>query len=523
MKKLLTKALQAIAKVGEAMPKENAGVVEKLAEPKPWRISSFAVDIVKSMRPASSKKPAQAYTPPKGVIPDGEATTMAMDFAGVMGATPVFNAIEYAQQYNISMGFPGYAVLAELAQVSEYRSPVETIAKEMTRKWGEIKSTGDDDRSEQIKQIVAEFNRLGVKEVCRQLIEHDGFYGRAQVYIDLEMPDDDELPLTVSSKTIKQGSLKRLKAIEPMWTAAQQYNADNPLNPNFYKPSMWFLFGKKIHDSRLITIVSRPVPDMLKPAYNFGGISLTQLIVPYVDNWLSSRQTVNELLRKFSTSGFKTEMGNMLSGGSDTNTLVNRAEIFNAFRDNFGALILDNKEEFFQFNVPLSGIDRLQSQAQEQMAAPTHIPLVKLFGITPSGLNATSEGEIQVWHEYLRAEQENVLDKPVHKILQIVQLSLFGEIYDDIVFEWNPLAEMTEEQQANVNKTKADTGAVLIEAGVIDNAEERTRIATDPMSGYNSLDVADVPEMPEGEMMDDDDGEIDSKEETADPEADSTE
>ena len=492
MIKLLTKALQQLAKVGEAMP------VEKVLPKLPMKVSQFAVEWVKGFSQSSKTEP-QAYTPPAGVIPQGQATTMAMDFAGTAGATPVFNALEYAQQYNISMGFPGYAVLAELTQVSEYRSPVETIAKEMTRKWGEIKSTGDEDRSDVIKQIVTEFQRLGVKEVCKQLVEHDGHYGRGQVYMDLGRPDDDNLPLSISNKTIGKGSLKRLVTIEPMWTAAQQYNADNPLNPNFYRPSKWFLFGNSIHDTRLITVVSRPVPDMLKPAYNFGGISLTQLLVPYVDNWLSARQTVNDLLHKFSTSGFKTDMGTMLSGGS-SNDLVNRVEIFNAMRDNFGALLIDkDKEEFFQFNVPLSGIDRLQAQAQEQMAAPTHIPLVKLFGITPSGLNATSDGEIQVWHEYLRAEQENVLDKPVHKILQVVQLSLFGEIYDDIVFEWNPLIELTEEQQATINKTKADIGAELIQSGVISQEEERTRVATDPMSGYNGLAIDDVPEQPEEE------------------------
>lgn len=500
MKQLLKQALQQlIAEVGEAMPKT------------PMKVTESAVELVKGFA-KSSRQPTQAYTPPKGVIPQGESTKMAMDFAGAM---PVFNALDYATEYNVAMGFPGYAVLAELAQISEYRSPVETIAKEMTRKWGQIKSTGENDRSEVITAITNEFKRLGVKEACRTLIEHDGFYGRGQLYFDIGQEVENDLPLSISNKTIKQGSLKRLVNIEPFWTAANQYNADNPLNPTFYKPSSWYFFGKSIHSDRLITIVSRPVPDILKPVYNFGGISLTQMLVPYVDNWLSARQSTNDLLKAFSTSGIKTDMGAALTGGSATNA-INRAEMFNEFRSNFGTLLLDNKEEFFQFNTPLSTIDKLQAQAQEQMAAPTHIPLVKLFGITPSGLNASSEGEIQVWYDHVRSEQENILDKPVHKILQLVMLSLFGEIYDDIVFEWNPLEEATEVDVATINKTRAETGATLIEGGVISAEEERRRVATDPTSGYNGLDVDD---MPESEMMDDDNGE----EETADPQSDSTE
>ena len=500
MKQLLKQALQqVIAEVGEAMPKT------------PMKVTRWAVDTVKFHR-TSAKQATEPYTPPKGVIPQGESTKLAMDYAN---ASPVFNALDYATEYNVAMGFPGYAVLAELAQISEYRSPVETIAKEMTRKWGVFKTTGEDDRTDVIKALDAEFMRLNVKEVCRKLIEHDGFYGRGQLYFDIGQEVENDLPLSISNKTIKQGSLKRLVNVEPMWTAANQYNADNPLNKNFYKPSSWFLFGKTIHDDRLITVISRPVPDMLKPVYNFGGISLTQLLVPYVDNWLGARQATNDLLKAFSTSGIKTDMGAALTGGSATNA-INRAEMFNEFRNNFGTLLLDNKEEFFQFNTPLSTIDKLQAQAQEQMAAPTHIPLVKLFGITPSGLNASSEGEIQVWYDHVRSEQENILDKPVHKIMQLVMLSLFGQIYDDIIFEWNPLEEETEEAQANKNKAKAETGATLIESGVISAEEERKRVATDPTSGYNGLDVDD---MPDSEMMDDDDGE----EETANTQSDSTE
>lgn len=55
------------------------------------------------------------------------------------------------------------------------------------------------------------------------------------------------------------------------------YNADNPLSDDFYRPSEWYVMGKTVHASRMIDLISRPVPDMLKPAYNFGGLSLVQI------------------------------------------------------------------------------------------------------------------------------------------------------------------------------------------------------------------------------------------------------
>ena len=427
--------------------------------------------------------PMEPYQPPAGVLPEG----MALDYSNATGA------LDYATRYGVALGFPGYPALAELAQVSEYRAPVETLSGEMTRKWLTLKATGDKDRSEIIALLTAELDRLEVEEAFRRLIELDGFYGRGHLYLDLGDQDNDANPLILSNRTIARGSLRRLTLIEPMWTTPSDYNALDPRDPHFYRARAWYVMGKKVHDSRMLTIVSRPVPNMLRPAYNFGGISLSQLLIPYVNNWLRARQDVSDLISNFSLSGIKTNLNTMLAGGVDG--VVSRAEMFTLMRDNKGVLLLDkDAEEFFQFNTPLSGLDKLQAQAQEQMAGPTHIPLVKLLGVTPSGLNASSDGEIQVFHEYIRAEQERLLSGPFRRLLRVLMLSLFGQEYDDIIFEWNPLSELSEEQAANVQKIKADTDAVLIEAGVISQEEVRRRIATDPASAHNGLDADEVPD-----------------------------
>ncbi|WP_257962846.1 DUF1073 domain-containing protein [Neisseria sicca] len=50
-----------------------------------------------------------------------------------------------------------------------------------------------------------------------------------------------------------------------------------------------------------------------------------------------------------------------------------------------------------------------------------------LLGITPSGLNASTEGEIAVYYDHIRAMQENLLRDPLDKLLKLVQLHLFGQ------------------------------------------------------------------------------------------------
>lgn len=437
-------------------------------------------------------QPAQTYglaAPelPSGVMPKN---AIAMDSSGSLGG--------FGSDYFYSTGFVGYPILAELAQISEYRSVVETTANEMTRQWIEIKSIGENDNSDKIKQIQEFYERLNVRAVFRKAIEADGFFGRGQIMVQIKGHDGAKLanPLLLTNKTIGKGCLSALVPIEPMWTAPAVCNTTDPTATDFYKPKTWYVMGQEIHHSRLFSLVSRPVPDLLKAAYNFGGVSMTQLMKPYVDRWLRTVDSVSDLLHSFSLSGIKTDMSNILSGGCDTGTdMTLRAEVYNRLRDNRGLMMLDkDSEEFFQFNTPLSGLDALLAQAQEHMAAPSHTPLVKLLGVTPSGLNASSEGEIAVYYDYIKSLQENVLRDPLYKLLKLVQLHLFGEVDDYITFDFLPLKQMDESELSAIRKSDSDRDVAYIQAGVISAEEVRARLASDSDTGYNGIDVDAVPE-----------------------------
>ena len=448
---------------------------------------------------------------PPGVIPESAKTDpsyMAMDDAlgAFFGYAGQFEGLGYC-------GFPGYPRLAELTQISEYRSPSETLADEMTRKWIRIKAQGKGKLADKIEVIEAQLKFHKVKEILHSCALNDGFFGRGQIYIDNGASDDiRKTPLILDPATFKKGTLKGFKSIEPIWTTPHSYDSLDPTSKAFFVPVAWFILGKQTHSSRLLTMISHPVPDLLKPSYNFSGQSMTQLMEPYVTSWLKTRDNVGRIIRAFSTSGIKTDMSAILNEEDDGTSLQNRAEVFNAARDNFGLMILDNSdaeapEEFFQFNIPLSTLDKLQAQSQEHMAAPSHMPLVKLLGLTPTGLNATTEGEMDVWYDYVEAKQSNNFTDILDVIIKVIQLDQFGEIDSAIGFEYEPLSQMTKKELAEVRKSDAEAAAAYIGSGVISPEEERERLATDLNSGYSNLNVEDAPVLPNDN--DQDAGEID--------------
>jgi hypothetical protein len=255
--------------------------------------------------------------------------------------------------------------------------------------------------------------------------------------------------------------------------------------------------GRKTHCTRMLTFVGREVPDLLKPAYNFGGISLTQLMQPYVAFWLRTRKSVNDLINNFSITVIATDMSATLEEGSDGSSFLNRLKLFIQSRSNQGiGAINKDTEEVVQVNTPLSGLSELQAQSQEHMAAPGHIPLIKMFGITPTGLGATGEGEIQCWYDWIGAYQNKFYGPHYDKLLIIAQCDLFGKVDDDISYEWVKLDEPTAKELAEIRKSDADAGTGYINAGVISPDEERERLQDDPESGYSNLSGS-APEPPE--------------------------
>lgn len=423
---------------------------------------------------------------PPGVVPKG--AKFALD-----SCAPLMGWLNNGSGY-CGLGFPGYTYLAELAQRSEYRAATETTSNEMTREW--IKFTNC--TTEQQLELTEAFKKFNVREAFRDCERMDGFFGRGNLYIGIKGQESDGrrmLPLLYTPETIKKDSLLMLKPVEPIWTTPYAYNANDPTQPDFYKPSMWYMLSKRVHASRLLQFIGRPLPDMLKPAYNFSGMSLSQLMEPYVQRWIKTVDSVNRLISNYSTSGIMTNMQATLEGSQDHGSITKRAQLFNMLRDNRGLLLLDKEsEEFFQYNTPLSALPDLQAQAQEHMAAPSHIPLVKLTGITPAGLNASSEGELKVWYDHVSAEQVNVFNPQMDIVMKIMQCHLWGKIDEKIGYEWVKLDSPTDKELGEMRSSDAKADSAYLDKGVVGKKEVRQRLRKSATSGYSFLTSDEPPE-----------------------------
>jgi len=433
--------------------------------------------------------------PPPPGAPEGLQVAMDSNLTMIWG---------YANQgyYGEGVQWLGFPYLAELSQRAEYRMMTETRAKEMTREGFELISAADDDETAEkrladLEQACRDFH---VIERLRVMFEHDGYFGGGHIYIDTgsgDKPQELMSPLVIDAAKIPKGGLKGFRNVEPMWIYPGTYNANDPLRDDFFRPDLWYVNGKTVHRSRLLTAISAPVPDILKPAYSFRGVSMSQRAKPYVDNWLRTRQSVSDIIHSFSITVILTNLAAQL-GGSPWDTIYSRTDEFNAMRDNRGAFVVDKEtEDIKNVSTPLSTLDALQGQSQEQLCSVSRTPTVKLLGIQPAGLNASSDGEIRVYYDDISAMQEHIGSPILRTMLDCIMLNMWGEIDPDIAFKWKPLWQLDEAAEAVVRKTDADTASVYIEAGVLSPEDERTRLANDKDGPWAGLDPDDLPEPPD--------------------------
>jgi uncharacterized protein len=494
---------------------------------------------------------------PPGAVPQNKKLQLAMD--SNLNTTNTWASQSwmaggiFSNVASEGLLFLGYPYLSQLAQRPEFRLFGEIRAEEMTRKWIKYRGTDDestkekgkksnktagaqdfapsqqnveldprddpdkakgrsDSRNKEIETKIKELEDyakdLKLRDWFKAAAAQDSFFGISHLLLDLKDADNEDRnnPALrhsigngrdeISKVKLEKGCLKGIRTIEPIWCYPTTYNASNPLIPTWYDPQVWYVMGTEIHKTRILSFIGRPVPDILKPAYAFGGLAMTQMAQPYVDIWLRTRESVGEIIHAFSVMVLSTNLATTTmpggAGGGPGDVLA-RVNLFNQLRDNQGAFVIDkDTEEFTNVSAPISGLSDLQAQAQEHLCSVARLPAVKYTGIQPKGLNATSEGEMRAFYDTIVGEQNHLFGPHLTSVLDIMQVSLWGARDPDITFEFVPLWELTEKEKSEKRKADMEVDIGYLDGGILSQEEIRTKLANDPESGYDGIDPDDT-------------------------------
>ncbi|MEE3386299.1 MAG: anti-CBASS Acb1 family protein, partial [Prevotella sp.] len=196
-----------------------------------------------------------------------EALDMAFDSAG--GYSTIYESL---QQHAGDMGqypitsFIGYGALQQIAQNGMIRACIQTVADDITREWIEVKG-GDDTEPEDVRHLEDLLDqKYHLKDLFHSAAATMGYMGGAFIFIDTGAEGEDlALPLRISSLSaeMSEGMALRFTLVDPVNVSPGDYNATNPLQPDYMRPKCWWVLGQKVHASRMISVFDNPPPLLL--------------------------------------------------------------------------------------------------------------------------------------------------------------------------------------------------------------------------------------------------------------------
>lgn len=284
---------------------------------------------------------------------------------------------------------------------------------------------------------------------------------REPLNMEMMMPGDFQGFMTLDRWTgISPSSDLVTDISDPEYGLPNEYIITNPIDGNM----------TRVHHSRCIRFVGNRLPYWEQIAEMYWSASALECVYDELkkrDNvsWNIAQLTFMAVLRVLKMD----DLGTLL-GATDPQS---QAELYqtltaqNWLMSNMGMQILDAKDGLETHQYTFGGVAEMYQQFIMDVAGAAEIPVTKLFGRSPSGLNATGESDLQNYYDMIGEKQESILRPILNKILPPFLMSLFGAVPDDLDFDFNPVSEPTDKERADLAKSGTDNVVAAVNAGLV--------------------------------------------------------
>ena len=371
------------------------------------------------------------------------------------------------------------------------RRIIDIVASEMMRQGWEIEGDGE-------SLIAGKLEELNAYAKLTELIQLARLYGGAIAVMGIA--DGRALDEPVNIDNIQEVKWLRLFdryqcMINPEWCCLD-LNDDNYSHPDFYQVSdnrtgATFL----VHHSRVL----RMDWSMLTPRqanWNQGwGDSVIISIYNELKNYGAAFANTSTIMQDFVTGLLKIPgLSQSMVESCGIQSLYDRLNLANITKGTASTYVIDGAEDYQKLTTNVAGLADLIDRFMLSVSSVTGIPVTLLFGRSPAGFNATGDADIRNFYDMVKQYQEFKLKPVLEKLITYILASKDGPLGGVIKDNWNiqfvPLWQVTEEQEAIMRRTVAETDAIYLDRGVLDaNEVAISRFGGDRYSTQTHIDV----------------------------------
>ncbi|QDP60544.1 MAG: hypothetical protein Unbinned338contig1000_37 [Prokaryotic dsDNA virus sp.] len=342
-----------------------------------------------------------------------------------------------ASQSHYVLQMPSDAELSAAYRTSATaRKVVDMPAEDMAREWREWQGNSD-----QIELIEAEEKRLGIQGKVMQAKIKARLFGGAAIYIGTG-EQNGALPLNV--RAIKKGGVKYLTVIPRTDLNAGEIETD-PRLPGYGLPRFYTIgvSQDRIHPSRLVLMRGEELPDdnMAGVQQGWGDSSLASCFT-HVTNLDAVVANVVSLTYEANVDvvGIKGFNDGLKSFGEEyEKTAIQRASLQARGKGINGMLMIDADDTYNRKSASFATLPDLMDRFMQLVSAASSIPVTRLFGISPGGMNATGESDEKVYTDRIKSMQTLELEPALSVLDECLIQSALGSRPAEIFYNWRPL------------------------------------------------------------------------------------
>lgn len=416
---------------------------------------------------------------------------------------------------------------------------VDAIAEDMTR--AGIKITSNE-AAQEVEDFNSGFSKLGIMNALQDVIKWSRLYGGA---IGVMMIDGQDLSTPLITDRIMKGQFSGLAVydrwqVQPDLFQVIRSGPDMGL-PAYYtiitseqilaagvKPDADGLIGEvdfskiaagggiRVHHSRVVRQTGVKLPYYQAITEMMWGMSeverLYDRLVAFDNATMSAANLINHAnLRTVSVDGLREVMG---TGGQAMEGMLAFFDFMRIMQSNEGLTLLDKDDAFASTAYSFAGLSDMLLQFGQQLSGASGIPLVRFFGQSPAGMNATGESDFRMYYDSINSKQEASLRPAMEKLIKVCFQSLFGRpAPKDFQFTFVSLWQTTASEKATNARTTSETVTGVFESGLISKstALKELRQQSNSTGLFTNVSDEDILEAEEDEAQE---GDIDTLLET---------
>jgi uncharacterized protein len=352
---------------------------------------------------------------------------------------------------------------------------IDAPADDMTRAGIEFESTLDPKSNDMLQAAVQDFR---IWQSLNQVIKWSRLYGGALGYIMLDGQDPES---EFDIETVREGQFKGIMPLDRWMVQPTVSQVIPKLGPDYGLPMYYDLvqtqptleYWPRIHHSRVVRMDGITLPYNQRMTENMWGESVVERFYDRLVSYDSASAGAAQLVYKAHLRIMKVKglRDIIAAGGPAMAGLTAQIANMRLTQANEGITLLDTDDEFEANTYTFAGLSDMMLQFGQQISGALQIPLVRLFGQSPSGLNSTGESDLRTYYDHLSKQQETNLRAPLVKILDIMARSTLGKpLPEGFRFRFNPLWLVTEKERSDIATQNTDSVIKAFESTIISQA-----------------------------------------------------